>query len=257
VLFVGNRLTAPKTAFDKFWDPVLHGSPSVLLCVGERLPYGTPAVLEDRLAQQTVLPPDSSANDVSANAMRRFFETQPGISLMTAIALTDIAEFLQPRGSKGSIRVASDTSLADLRQGPAILIGSFNNYWTMHLGGDLRFQFKRSNEDALSWIEDKENPSKRDWAMKMTSPYTDVTADYAIIARVQDASTGHEVVSVGGVTPIAMVAASEFLVSPAGWEAIARQAPKDWEHKNLQIVIMVKVINGNAAPPSVLATYFW
>jgi hypothetical protein len=54
-----------------------------------------------------------------------------------------------------------------------------------------------------------------------------------------------------------MVAASEFLVSPAGWEAIARQAPKDWEHKNLQIVIMVKVINGNAAPPSVLATYFW
>lgn len=91
----------------------------------------------------------------------------------------------------------------------------------------------------------------------MSAPYTDVTAEYGIITRVVDPATGHYVVSVGGITPIGTVAASEFLVNAADWETVAAQAPKGWEKKNLQVLISVKVVNGNASPPSVVATYFW
>ena len=257
LLFAGLRLMPSRNALDRFWDPVLRGSPTVILCVGERLPFGTPAALEDRLARQTGSPPATSVKDESTNDMRRFIETRPAISVLTAIALTDIAEFLQPRGSKGVIRVASATTLTDLRQGPAILIGSYNNYWTMHLGENLRYRFRTSNAESLSWIEDKENPSNRDWAVKLNTHYTNVAGDYGLISRVADPSTGHIVVSVAGVTPIGTIAASEFLANPASWEALSRNAPRDWESKNLQIVVAVKVINGNAGPPNVLATYFW
>lgn len=257
LLLVGYNVFVFKTALDRFWDPVLHGSPSVLLCVGERLPYGSRPALEDRMTQQTFLTPEPPIKNGAANDMHQFISSRPGISIMTAIALTNVAEFLQPRGSRGLIQVASSTSLKDLRQGPAILIGSFNNYWTLHLVGNLHFRFKTSNEESLSWIEDGDHPSVRNWSMKLNVPYKDISADYGLITRVADPSSGHIIVSVGGVTPIGLVTASEFLVSPAGWEAVAKQAPKDWEHKNLQVVIGGKVINGNSGPPSVLATYFW
>jgi hypothetical protein len=246
----------PRTALDQFWDPVLRGSPSVLLCVGERHPWGSSPALEDRLAQQTVSPPNPSSTDGSANDMRRFITTQSAISIRDVIALTGVTDYLQSKGIRHSIRVASSTSLQDLRQGPAILIGSYNNYWTTRLGGDLRFRF-RTGVDELGWIEDAENPSKREWVMKTSTPYTDITADFGLITRVADASTGRMVVSVAGLTGIGTAAAGEFLVNPAGWDSVAKQAPKGWDQKNLQVVIMVRLINGNYGPPSVLAAHFW
>jgi hypothetical protein len=176
---------------------------------------------------------------------------------MLMVAETNIASYLHPKTSKESIRASGATSLADLRQGPAVLIGSFSNYWVMHINEGLRFRFRRSNEEGLNWIEDKENTSQKNWLVNVHAPYTDVTSDYAVITRVYDPTIGQTIVSVGGVTAIGTVAGSEFLTHPAGWDAILRQAPKDWERKNLQVVIGVNVVNGNAGAPRVLATYFW
>jgi hypothetical protein len=39
------------------------------------------------------------------------------------------------------IRRADVFSLTDLRRGPAILVGAFNNSWTIRLNKDLRFSF--------------------------------------------------------------------------------------------------------------------
>jgi hypothetical protein len=247
-----------KKALDRFWGPVLRGSPSVLLCVGQQIAWGTPPRLNDPLNQvSTSSNPAPSLENDTANSVHRFFSTQPVFTLMTLTAETNIAAFLRSRTSKEVIRAAGATSLADLRQGPAVLIGSFSNYWTMHLLETLRYRMRRSNEEGVNWIEDRDNLSKRDWAVKVNAPYTDVTAEYGLISKVRDPSTGQIVVTVGGVTAIGTVAASEFVVNPAGWEMVAQHAPRDWEHKNMQIVIGVNVINGNAGTPSVLATYFW
>jgi hypothetical protein len=257
LVFSALRFIPSKTALDRFWDPVLRGSPQVLLAVGARAAWGAPPTLDDPLAQR-VDPPSTQLEDSgSANDMHRFISTQPQVSLMTAIAMSEVAAFLKTRANVEPIRPANATTLADLRQGSAVLIGSYNNYWTMHLNVDARYRFKTNSEESMSWIEDRDNPSKRDWLIKLSDPYTDVTREYGIISRVADASTGHYVVSVGGLTPIGTVAASEFLVNTSDWDSIARQAPKGWENMNLQVVIGVNLVHGNSGPPSVLATYFW
>jgi hypothetical protein len=257
VFLGGYSLLLPSSALDRFWAPVLRGSPPVLLCVGQQTAWGSQAKLNDPIAQPVDSPQEPMEKTGTDNTMHRFFSTQPVFNLMTMTSATNIASFLRPKSSKELIRAASATSLEDLRQGPAVLIGSYSNYWVMHVSEDLRFRFMRSNEEGVNWIEDRENSSKRDWAVKVNAPYTDVTQDYAIITRLRDRPTGQTLVSVGGVTAIGTLAASEFVVNSAGWEAVARQAPRDWEHKNVQIVLGVNVINGNAGTPSVLATYFW
>jgi hypothetical protein len=40
-------------------------------------------------------------------------------------------------------------------------------------------------------------------------------------------------------------------------EAIAKEMPKNWEHKNVQLVIATKVIHGNSGPPRVVERYVW
>jgi hypothetical protein len=209
------------------------------------------------MTQHTDPSTDSSGKAIVGNSIQQFFAAQPVFTLMTLTAVTNIAAYLRPKTSKELIRASGATSLADLRQGPAVLIGSFSNYWTMRALENLRFRLKRSNEEGVNWIEDREDISKRNWAVKVNARYTDVTEEYGIITRLRDGSTGQMLVAVAGVTAIGTVAASEFTVNPSGWEIVARGAPKDWEHKNLQVVIGVNVINGNAGTPSVLATYFW
>jgi hypothetical protein len=38
---------------------------------------------------------------------------------------------------------------------------------------------------------------------------------------------------------------------------LAERAPSDWGRKNLEVVIAVDLVNGNIAPPRIVATYFW
>jgi hypothetical protein len=33
--------------------------------------------------------------------------------------------------------------------------------------------------------------------------------------------------------------------------------PKNWEHKNIQLVLATKVIGGNSGPPRVVDKYVW
>ena len=257
VAVIGYSAFPSRTPIERFWAPLLRGSPPILICVGQKTAWGSQPQLNDPMAQSTdqgEVPEEVAGAD---NTMHRFFSTQPVFNLMTMTAAVNIASFLRPKSGKQSIHAASATSLEDLRQGPAVLIGSYSNYWVMHAGESLRFRFKRNNEEGVNWIEDTENASKRDWAVKVNAPYTDVTEDYAVITRLRDSATGQMLVSVGGVTAIGTLAASEFAINPSGWETVARQAPRDWDQKNVQVVIGVTVVNGNAGTPGILATYFW
>jgi len=45
-----------------------------------------------------------------------------------------------------------------------------------------------------------------------------------------------------------------WLVSPP---AMTKQAPRNWERKNVELVIATKVIDGSPGPPRVVAAHFW
>jgi hypothetical protein len=245
-----------QTPLDELWEPVFRNSTSAILCVGERLPWGTPPSLDDRLTQQSGLTGTSNATDRDAtNDMRRFITTQPAIPLMDVESLTSVAGFIQSHGVRPSVRLSRTTSLAELRQIPAVLIGGYSNYWSMRLGEDLRFRFQGDN--VTNWIGDSQRPGIRDWSVKLNTPYSQVNEDYGLISRIADPITGHTVVIVAGITGQSTLATADFLVSPDGWEDLARRAPHNWMKENIQIVIGMRVINGNPGKPAILATHFW
>jgi hypothetical protein len=231
------------SALDSFWRPVFEDSQPVLLCIGVR--PGRPR------------PPDVSPPQAGpADKMVDFLDRDPAIVFSDLLAANQMAEFLRSRNIPHRTRASTLTDLRQLREGPAILIGGFNNAWATRLNGDKRFRFEWQR-DGFSFIADRQNPTHRNWSMDSETTYSDVTADYGLITRAFEPTTGRTVVTMGGLSGLATDAAAEFAVSPDDMEMLASRAPKGWKTKNLEIVIEVKLINGTAAPPRIVATHFW
>jgi hypothetical protein len=235
------------TAVDQFWDPVLNTSNAVLLCVGQRSNLSTP-----------VEPAIEPGPKVVPSLFQFEQMSSQNVALSDLTALSRLAVLVQGKGKSYHIRSETTATLADLRDGPVVLIGAFDNEWTMRLMNQMRFRFEGGNDVfGIRWIADRQNPARRDWAVNFALPYSDVTEDYAIITRVQDPTTGRMVVVAAGLANFGTVAAAEFLADVNSMEDVARKSRNDWKHKNVQIVIATGVINGDTGRPHVLATHFW
>jgi hypothetical protein len=246
----------PHTALDRFWGPVLDSSSTVLLCVGQRQFLGTSP--EPRQKPNPDLPhvPDASRGlERPITLFELYYLGSQNVAFPDVRTLGRLTGLLQANGKSHRILSESSTTFADLRGGPVVLIGAFNNDWTIRLMGPMRFSFERDNDTF--WIKDLQDPSCRDRAVNYTMPYLQVTEDYALISRVLEPTTERMVVVAGGLTGYGTIAAGEFLTNPAYMEMLAKQAPKDWSRKNIQVVIATTVINGNSGPPRIVDRYFW
>jgi len=234
-----------KTAIDTFWSPILRSTDPVLLCLGGVRPTSQPTASTG--VQNTLL----------ANLSVREYLLSDTIAFADAITLARLVGLLRAKGKQYRVRRGGAAELADLREGPVVLIGGFNNRWTRRLTGDLRFTFEGDPGDETCWIRDRQNPTRMDWKVANLMPYSQLIEDYALISRVWDATTDRLIVVVAGIAKDGTLAAGEFLANPTYMESIAKKAPRDWERKNLQVVIGAKVINGSVGPPRVLAVNFW
>jgi hypothetical protein len=93
--------------------------------------------------------------------------------------------------------------------------------------------------------------------------------DYAIVSRVFHPDTQAMLVEVAGITQYGTEAASDLVTNPdlmaqalhgaegAPGNTRLQATPPDWQKKNLQLVIHVKVIAGTPASPKVIGRYFW
>lgn len=225
---------SPRGALEKFWGPVLDSSDPVLVYIGGYAmePPPQPISLTDLQNSERVAYADATA-------------------FGRIIALMSMHHKLY------RTRLQVSAKIDDLKDGPAVLIGAFNNSWTLRLTGELRFSFARNPETHVSWIQDRENPTFIKWSHQMTAPYADVQEDYAIISRVVDPTTGRLVVTASGLAKFGTEAAGEFLTNPAYMEQISRRAPKYWERRNMQIIIRAHVVGRSSGPPEILATHFW
>jgi len=243
-------------ALRKFWTPVIGASNPVLLCVGQRpnLRFVRP---ESPSGTQGMAPASASADgsDATLTPEELYLQGSQNLTIPDVTTLTKVAGALQSLGVSYRIRGESVASFADLRDGPVVLIGAFNNDWTIRLTGAQRFTFEQAGN--LRWIKDSQNAGSKDWAVNLTTPYLQLNQDYALISRRLDPTTDRMVVVAAGLLGYGTMAAGEFLTNSEYLAAIGRVAPEDWDHKNLQVVITTKVIAGNSGPPRVLATYFW
>ena len=246
----------PHTALDRFWGPVLDSSSTILLCVGQRQFLGTsPEPWQKPNPDLPHAPEAKGGLERPITLFELYYMGSQNVAFPDVKTLGRLTGLLQANGKSHRIFGESSTTFADLRSGPVVLIGAFNNDWTLRLMGPMRFSFERDND--IFWIKDLQNPSRRDRAVNYTMPYLQVTEDYALISRVLETTTERMVVVAGGLTGYGTIAAGEFLTNPVYMETLAKQAPKDWSRKNIQVVIATKVINGNSGPPRVVDRYFW
>jgi hypothetical protein len=225
------RFPRQPTNLERFWEPVTATSNRITYCVGER---------------------KSTADHQHSKT-----EENPGGELN----LSDVTTLARSIGPlvlrKGNFRVVSalDAEFTQLREGPIVLIGAFNNPWTLRITQDLPLGFEEDNPDH--WIVDRKDPQKRSWTYQWQIPYKALAQDYAIVARFHDNVTGQPVIVLAGILAEGTEAASEVVSNPEYLNAMLEKLPKDWDRKNVEAVIETHVIEGHPGPPVVVAVRTW
>jgi hypothetical protein len=244
--FIGYGWLHRQTAQDLFWQPVLETPGSVLLAVGD-VPNGPPTP-----------PAMHTDGDLPTPVIRT--ASSPSVPFADAVTIARVVGALEASGKKVIIRRESASSFSDLREGPVVLIGAFNNEWSLRLTHPLRYSLALDAEKHLIYIRDGKDQSSRSWSWA-TNQSTDppkggggpVLQDFALISRIRNSETGHVVVVIGGLYTYGTQAAGEFLSDPQLIQAVGKAIRSDSTHQNLQIVLGTTVTDGTPGPPRVLA----
>lgn len=241
----GYFLLHKTSAEDLFWKPVLDTPGPVLVAVGDH-PNGPPTVPAVDGASSTVTPVPSS-------------DSSQTVPFADTVTIARVVGALEARNKQVVIRRGSASSFSDLREGAVVLIGAFNNEWSLRLTRQLRYSLAMDPDQHLIYIRDAKNPSSRIWSWGTNQPREPVTGansprlqDFALISRMRDSETGHVVVVVGGLYTYGTQAAGEFLTNPDLMQAIATQARPGGGSQNLQIILGTTVTDGTPGPPRVL-----
>jgi hypothetical protein len=242
----GYRWMHPGDAQDLFWKPVLDTPGSVLLAVGD-VPNGPPKSSTQDGNQETAIPGVSKTS-------------APSVPFSDMLTIARVLGLLESHGKKVLIRRENSSSFSDLRQGPVVLIGAFNNEWSLRLTHQLRYTLALDPEKHLIYIKDAKNPETRVWSWR-TDQAVDHQGrtggppiqDYALISRIWNSETGHVVVVIGGLYTYGTETAGEFLTDPQLMQSILKAEPLDKAHSNLQIVLGTTVTDDTPGPPRVLA----
>jgi hypothetical protein len=242
-----------ETALDRFWQPVLDSSGTVLMCVGP----SNKSMAALQASSGRIAGIDRIPGDEPTTVVDQFKVESQKVALADSITLANVAGLLASKGKTFHVQRERFTSFADFRGGSVILIGAFNNDWTLRLTRNLRFSFQMDARAGSRWIQDRRDPGKKDWLVNDTTPYERLNQDYAIVSRLFDSTTERMVIIAAGIGQHGTASAGEFLTDPHYMEVIAKQAPKNWDHKNFEAVLATSVISGNSGPPRVVALEFW
>ena len=254
-LFAG----AQQSDLDRFWAPMMNAPGGVLFSIGQSRVYSFRSDARQQEVEAKIrnaTPPDleSSREQIPINQLVPVWDRY--IALGDANCLLRLASLFEKRGKPYRIRGEATTTFSDLREQPSILIGAFDNSWTLRLAGEMRYTFYKDFQ-GLEIVRDREHPEKTDWKLINSWPYWNIDADYAIVSRVLDRSTDRVVVVAAGITHFGTAGAGDFLSQPAYFAEVIPRLPHDWPTRNLQIVLRVPVVQGTSGHPEVLATHVW
>jgi hypothetical protein len=231
---------------DLFWSPVLETPGSVLLVVGDH-PNGPPTL------------PAADGNGGVATPVPSSDSSQT-VPFADTVTIARVVGALEARKKNVVIRRGNSSSFSDLREGAVVLIGAFNNEWSLRLTRPLRYSLALDPDRHLVYIRDAKNPVSRSWSWATNQPPQPLTGanspkiqDFALISRIRDSETGHVVVVIGGLYTYGTEAAGEFLTDPEVMRTIAGQMSPGGADKVLQIVLGTTVTDGTPGPPKVLA----
>jgi hypothetical protein len=226
----------------QFWQPFVNSPEAALFCIADQSQYSSIRLRDAADPQRYITLNDSMVT----------------IIIDDVSPLVNVAGLLRSYGKTYRVLGEANTTLTDLRRGPSMFIGAFDNGWTLRLTAPLRFHFANDAQMNELWIEDRENPGKRDWLLdRSVQRQTGTYKDYAIVARLVDPNTDQYVVVAAGIGRGGTVAAGEFLVDEPRMKDMLKLLPRDWKRKNLELVLETQVIEGRSGPPRVTAVHIW
>jgi hypothetical protein len=252
----------PQSALKQFWSPVFNTSGPVLICLANPPTYRpspdlyrkharNPAAFSTEFERLSQPPPLQPNDKLEWRDMIEYPDY--GVAKGDVYAAVRLSTLLTNLGKESQIRIGTNYSFEDLRGSPAIVVGAFNNRWTMLLTSNLHFAFDEVNGKA---VIQEHGGTGRVWTAKSGKNYV-VTEDYGVVTRLINSNTGQFVVIVGGIKANGTQAAGEFVSSPDGLEDALRTGPPDWKKKNMQFVVQTTVTDSVNGPPQMVAEYAW
>jgi hypothetical protein len=231
-----------KSAFDLFWGPVLSTNEPVLICIADQNQYAAVALRDSADPTRQILLKDN----------------------LTAVIIDDLNAVIQVTGilksneKQYSLKGEGATNLTDLRNGPTIFVGAFDNAWTLRLTNPLRYHFANNPEMTQFRIVDREAPSQTNWGInRLEQMATNNYRDYAIVARFTDGNTGKLAMVIAGIGRGGTIAAGELVSNPTYLAQLSNAARASGNKKNMEIVLSTQIIDGQPGSPKIEATYFW
>jgi hypothetical protein len=185
------------------------------------------------------------------------------IALDDASVLSSMAGMLGKRDIPFRVAGAEQTSLTEFRRQPVILIGAIDNKWTLRLTQNLPYRIEvanppgsGSNKEPVAAILDSEHPGNSTWTVDLSIPFSMWKSDYAIVAKVDDPTTGVPVLIEAGLGNDGSLAASELIASGTFVSGLAGE-PTCKGKTNFEAVIGSDIIDTRPGPPHVLRLACW
>jgi hypothetical protein len=224
------------SVLDEFWAPVLKGSSPVFVCAAY-----VPVWNLD-------LDPNAKGPPRPEDYVSLTDQFVGGGDLIAASRLTSMLTRLR---RPYRLKVGNDVSFADLRSGPAILVGYSYTRWQ-----EISSQMRYFIDGVRRPIGVLDNGKPTAWNLPNLPRDRRTNEDYAIVSRLFHPDTHAMLVEIAGITQYGTDAAGDLVTNP-DLMAEALHGAKDWQNKNMQIVLHVKVIFGTPSSPQVVARYFW
>jgi len=230
------------SSFSIFWTPVLEAREPVLFCIADQNQYSF-VVLRDASepTRQVILKDNLSA-----------------VVIDDLDTIVNVAGVLKAHGKDHQLKGEEATSLSDLRNGPSVFVGAFDNAWTLRLTKPLRYHFANNPDMTQFRIVDSNDLSRSGWVINRSQQMaTNNYQDFAIVARFTDSNTGKPAIIIAGVGRGGTIAAGEFLTNPDDLAQLLHAMQAAGNKKNLEIVLSTQIIDGQPGRPKVEASYFW
>jgi hypothetical protein len=251
-----------QSVLQRFWAPALSSPEPLFICLAKPSVYlpsvklyqrhsKTPEKLLDpfaRLSQKPDLQPDDKL--VWGDMIEL---PDNGLAVGDVYTAVRLSSLFGQLGKKNQVRIGGNFSFEDLRNSPAVIIGAFNNRWTMQITSNLHFSYASEGDRPLIR---EEGPNGRRWYTKLDANGRAVE-DYAIVTRLLNSRTGQFDVIVAGIKSYSTQAAGEFVTSPEYLQAGLQSVSPDWDKRNVQIILQTPVTDGLPGTPQVVASYVW
>jgi hypothetical protein len=240
----------------QFWAPLTTAKQPILVYLGANAAYIFSA---DFMARYR------AAHNLPNNGPEFFVNLPPGGSVKTddlvpvsntfvtvadLSATVELTTLLRGWNRPFVLRSGDDLSMGDLRNRPSLMVGGFNNPWTLELNRGLPFSFQEGVR-----IENRDDPG-HGWSVVNSSRGGD-TDDYALITRLPVSKAGGPAITVAGISEFGTRAGAEFLASSESMRELLKTAPRGWQHMSMEVVLHVKVLDYQPVSVQVVATKYW